>query len=80
MIQVVTCHIKVIFFLTNRNCHFFEVDKATIEMAEWHLKVIFCLLTTPKYYFVKFDKAMFQVVARQSDLVFFLLNAQKRSG
>ena len=42
-------------------------------MAEWHLKVIFCLLTTAKFHFVKVEKTIFHVVARQSDLVFFLL-------
>ena len=30
MIQVFKCHIKVIFFLAKRNCHIFQVFKATI--------------------------------------------------
>jgi len=35
MIQVFICHFEVIFcFLTNRNCKFFQVDKATIQVAE----------------------------------------------
>jgi len=38
IIQVVECHFEVIFcFLTNRNFHFFQVDKMTIQVAEWQL-------------------------------------------
>jgi len=34
MIQVVKCNFQVIFcFLTNRKCDFFQVDKATIQVA-----------------------------------------------
>ena len=46
-------------------------------MAEWHLKVIFCLLTSPKFDFLEVEKTIFQVVATQSDLVFFLLTSPK---
>jgi len=32
--QVVKCHLEVIFcILTNRNCEFFQVHKATIQVA-----------------------------------------------
>jgi len=41
----------------------FEFDKATIQMVGWHLKVIFFLLTSPKFDFGEVEKAMFQVVA-----------------
>jgi len=48
-----------------------------IQVVEWHLKVIFCLLTSPKFDFVEFEKAMFQVVARHWELIFFLLTSSK---
>jgi len=35
------------------------VDKATIQVAEWNLKVIFYLLTIPKFDFGDVEKAMF---------------------
>jgi len=39
IIQFVECHFEVIIsFLTNRNCDFFQVDIATIQVSEWHLK------------------------------------------
>jgi len=41
------------------------------------LKVIFCLLTSPKFDFVDVEKAMFQVVARHWELIFFLLSSPK---
>jgi len=40
-------------------------------VVEWHLKVTFCLLKSPKFDFSYVEKAMFQVVARDSELVFF---------
>jgi len=46
-------------------------------MVEWHLKVISCLLLSPKFEFVKFENTMFQMVARQRKLIFFLLNSLK---
>ena len=77
MIRVFKCHFEVIFcFLTNRNCHYFQVDKAIIQMAEWHVKVIFFLLQA-QYLTGEVGKGMFQVVARQSELVFFLLTSPK---
>ena len=64
MIQVVECHFEVVFcFLTNRNCYFFEVDKATIEVVEWHLEVIVSILTSRKFHFGEIEKSKFQVVA-----------------
>jgi len=52
MIQVFYCHFEVIlFFLTKRKCDFFQVDKATIQVVEWFLKVICCLLKSPKFDF-----------------------------
>ena len=37
MIQLVECQLEVIFcLLTNRKCEFFQVDKATIQVVEWH--------------------------------------------
>jgi len=44
-------------------------------VVEWHLKVIFCLLTSPKFYFGEFQKAMVQVVASYWELIFFLLTS-----
>ena len=74
MIQVVQCHFEVIFCnLINGNCDFFQVVEATIQVAEWHLKVNYCILSRPKFDFREFEKAMFLVVARQSELIFFLL-------
>ena len=35
--------------LDNRNFDFFQVHKTTIQVAEWLFKVIFCLLTSPKF-------------------------------
>ena len=41
MIPVVEYHFDIIFcFLTNRKCNFFQVDKSTMQVVEWHLKVI----------------------------------------
>ena len=48
----------------------FQVDKATIQVVEWHLKVIFGLLRNPKFEFGEVEKAMFQVVARHWDHIF----------
>ena len=45
MIQVVEFHFKVIiYFITNRKCEFNHVNKATIQVVEWHLRVIFASL------------------------------------
>jgi len=42
IIQVAECHYEIIFcFLTNRNFDFFQFVKATIQDAEWLMKVIF---------------------------------------
>jgi len=46
-------------------------------VVEWHVKVIFYLLTSPKLDFGEFEKAMFQVVARHLEHVFFLLTSPK---
>ena len=48
-----------------------------IQEVEWHLKVIFCFLTSPKFEFVEVDKAMFQVVVRYLELIFFHLTILK---
>ena len=49
MIQVIEWKFEVIFcFLTNRKCEFFQVDKATIQGFDSQLKVIVCLLRSPK--------------------------------
>ena len=62
MIHVVECHFLVIScFLTNQNFYDFQVDKTTIEVAKWHLKGIFRLLTSPKFDIGEVEKAMFQV-------------------
>jgi len=42
-----------------------------IHVVEWQLKVIFCLLTSPKFSIGEVEKAMFQVVARHLELIFF---------
>jgi len=53
---------EVIFcLLPNRKCDFIQVDKATIQVVEWHLKFIFYLMTSPKFDLDEFDKTMFQV-------------------
>jgi len=49
----------IFYFLTNRKWEFFQFDKATIQVVEWHLKVIFCILTTPKFVFGEIEKAIF---------------------
>ena len=59
----------------NQKCDFFEFDKATIQVVDWHLKVIFFLLTTPNFGFGDVEKAMLQVVARHWELIFFLLTS-----
>ena len=46
-------------------------------MVEWHVKVIFCLLKSAKFVFGTDEKAMFQVVAKHWELIFFLLTNQK---
>ena len=46
-------------------------------MTGWHLKVIFCLLTSPKFHFGDVEKAMFEVVANHWGLIYFLLNNRK---
>ena len=61
MIPFVESHFEVIFcFLTNRNCDFFQINKATNQVIEWLSKAIFCLLTSPKFDFREFEKTMFQ--------------------
>ena len=52
---------------------FFQFVKTTIQVVEWHLYVILCLLTSPKFYFGEVEKAMFQVVRRHWELIFFIL-------
>ena len=48
-----------------------------IQAGEWHLKIIFGLLTNQKFYFGDVEKAMFQVVARHWEHIFFLLTITK---
>jgi len=55
----------------------FKVDKATIQLVEFHLKVIFCLLTRPKCDLGKFVKAMFQGLTCNFELIFFLMISPK---
>ena len=44
MIQVVKCHFEDFScFLPKRNGDFFQVDKATMQDAEWHLSHILSL-------------------------------------
>ena len=53
----------------------FQVDKATIQVVEWHFKVIFCDLTSPKFDFCEVEKAMFlEVVRHWEQISFFLTN------
>jgi len=52
-------------------------DKAMIQMVELHLKVIFCLLTSPKFDFPEVEKAMIKVDAGHRELIFFLLTTPK---
>jgi len=63
MIQVADSHFEVIFCFTNRKRYYFQVNKATIQVVEWQLKVFFCHMTSPKFDFGEVEKAMFQVVA-----------------
>ena len=37
----------------------FEFDKATFQVVEWHIELIFCLLTNPKFDLDEVDKTMF---------------------
>ena len=77
MIQVVECQFEVIFcLLTNRKCDFFQVEKAINQEVEWHLSH-FLPIESPKFDFGDLEKAMFQVVARLSELVLFLLTSPK---
>ena len=46
-------------------------------MVECHLKVIFCIFTSPKFDFGEDEKTMFQVVASHWKLIFFLLTNPK---
>jgi len=39
-----------------------EVEKAMIQVVEWHFEVIYCLLNNRKCYFFQGDKATIQVV------------------
>jgi len=55
----------------------FQVEKLTIQVVEWHLKVIFCLLASTKIDFGDVEKTMFQVVARHWELIFFILISPK---
>jgi len=48
-----------------------------IHVVEWHLKDIFCLLTSPKFDFGDIKKSMFLVVASNWELIFFLLTNPK---
>jgi len=43
-------------------------------VVELHLKVIFCLLTCPKFNFGEVEKAMIQVDAGNSEHIYFLAN------
>ena len=62
MIQVVKCHFEEIScFLPKRNCDFFQVDKATIQVAKGTEKSF--SLERPKFDFGYIEKAIFQVVA-----------------
>ena len=60
--------------MTNWKRDFYHVDKATIQVVELHLKVIFCLLTYPKFNFGEVEKAMIQVDAGNSEHIYFLAN------
>ena len=55
----------------------FEVNKVTIHDVEWHLKVNLCRLESQKFEFGEVEKAMFQMVARHWELIFFLLSNPK---
>ena len=44
-----------------------------IQVIEWHLKVIYCLLTNPKFGFGEVEKKIFQMVTRHREIIFFLL-------
>ena len=56
---------------------FDEVDKATIQVVERHLEVIFSILTNPKFHFGQVEKSMFQMVSWYWKLIFFLLTSPK---
>jgi len=51
----------------------FQIYKANIQVVEWHLKVIFCLLTSPKFDLDEVDKTMFQVLPWKFEIIFFFL-------
>jgi len=46
-------------------------------VVEWHLKVNFCLFTSPKFDFGDVEKATFQEVAWHWELIFFLMTIPK---
>jgi len=71
MIQVVECHFEVsLCSLTKRKFDIFKVYKATNQVVEWNLKVIFSFLTIPKIVFGEEEKKMIQVVAMPFELIF----------
>ena len=81
MIRVVKCHFEVIFcFLTNRNCHIFQVDKAIIQVAEWHVKVIFFLLQAQYLTLVRSGKQCFKWSPGNQNSFSFTWPAQKWNG
>jgi len=46
-------------------------------MDDWHLKVKICLLRSQKFAFGEFEKAIFEVVTRHWEHIFFLLTTPK---
>jgi len=56
--------------MTTRKCDSFQFNEALIQVVEWHLKIIFCLLTNPNFVIGEFEKLMFQVIARLLELIF----------
>ena len=48
------------------------------QVGDRHSELIFSLLTTKKWALCEFKNAMIQVLARQCDLICFLLTSPKR--
>ena len=77
MIQVVKCHFEVIFpSWPTENAPFFKLIKRRFKW-QIDLKVIFCLLTSSKFYYGDVENAMFQVVANHWELIFLPLTSPK---
>jgi len=57
----------------HKKSHFLPLDKPKTDFSSDRIalkKVIFCLLTSPKFDFGEVEKAMFEVVAKHWEIIF----------